>query len=139
MAGTSFTSGSETLAFSVNPSYPGKLELASGMATKKTEGAASYSYRKGAPELLLELEFKDLPASEFDGGYDYATSTQGAATQCLVNWFLNVAPPGTPFTYNDAFGCARTVRFADAGLKFELTSLGRYSGTLRLAQSAGTL
>lgn len=131
--------GHDTLYFAVNPVYPGRVELKSGVVTGMTEGGRTYSYRKGVDSLLHVLRFEDIPATGFEGGYDYQAGTQAPGTQSLANWFFTVAPPGTKFTYNDPFGVAHAVEFADTALEFSLTGYMLYSGTLRLIEMAGPI
>ncbi|HEX9860058.1 MAG TPA: hypothetical protein VGB23_02570 [Nitrospirota bacterium] len=131
--------GHGPLYFTVNPVYPGRVELKSGLVTGMTEGGRTYSYRKGPDSLLHILRFEDMPEAEFEGGHDYQSGAQAAGTQSLANWFFTVAPPGTRFTYNDPFGGAHAVEFADAVLGFSLTGYRLYSGTLRLIETAGSI
>jgi hypothetical protein len=136
---TAFTSqGADGLEFSVNPVYPGRLEVSPGLAIGLTEGGEAYAYGKGRPCVVHVLSFEDMPSADFDGGFDYATGAQTPGTQSLVNWFVNVAPPGGGgFTYSDPFGGSHTVAFADARLDFSLTSLGFYSVSIRLREYIG--
>ncbi len=139
MPGTSFsTQDGDTLEFSANPVYPGRLEADSGLALGITEGGVTYAYGKGRPCILHTLRFEDMPASDLDGGFDYASGTQSPGTQSLMNWFINVAPAGSGgFTYDDPFGGSHSVEFADAMIEFSLTSPGLYSVSLRLREYVG--
>lgn len=139
MAHAKFESGAhEPLVFTVNPSYPGDVRLDSGSVVAFTEGGEPYSARKSASGVEYVLRFDGMPASDYDGGYDYGAKTQGAGTQCLVNWFLNVAPPGAAeFKYTDPFGAAHTVTFADGTLDMKLTDEGEYAGSVRLRKALG--
>jgi len=140
IAETSFTAagGIVPLNFSVNPSYPGKFLLQSGIARTLTEGGTEYAYRKGAFYGLYTLSFEGMPAADFDGGFDYKTSAQAEGTQSLVNWFVNVAPPGAAgFTYKDPFGSEHAVSFAEDKLEFSLTDNGLYGGTVVLKEILG--
>lgn len=131
------TDGHPPLLFSVNPVYPGRLELQSGVVAGRTEGGRTYSYRKGPSAVAHTLRFEDMPGRDYDGGFDYATGEQAEGTQSLVNWFFNVAPPGTPFVYTDPFGASHTVEVVDSTVEFSLTGNGLYSGTLRLKETTG--
>jgi hypothetical protein len=141
MARTVFSiQGAQDLEFSVNPVYPERLEADCGLTVGLTEGGALYAYGKGRPYLLHTLRFEDMPSSDFDGGFDYVTGTQGSGTQSLINWFMYVAPPGGgPFSYGDPFGGTHYVELADPRLEFSLTAKGLYSGTLRLKEYVGSL
>jgi len=130
--------GHEPLEFSVNPLYPGETFIDSGMVTALTEGGEIYASRKSSRALKLALRFEGMPASDYDGGYDYATGAQDAGTQSLVNWFLNVAPAGAlGFNYTDPFGDVHSVTFADGTLDMRLTDEGVYSGTVKLRKALG--
>jgi len=130
--------GNEPLEFSVNPSYPGETSIDSGMVTALTEGGEIYASRKSGRVQKIALRFDGMPASDYDGGYDYAAGTQNAGTQSLVNWFLNVASPGAvEFTYTDPFGDAHTVTFSEGDLDMKLTDEGEYTGTVRLRKALG--
>lgn len=139
MPGTVFSSqGGDTLEFSVNPVYPGRLEANPGLTLGVTEGGALYAYGKGRPYVLHTLKFEEMPASDLDGGFDYSSGTQSPGTQSLINWFINIAPPGSGgFAYADPFGGSHAVEFADTRLDFSLTALGLYSVSLRLREYVG--
>jgi len=138
MSETMFTAEGDVspLVFSVNPRYPGKVGLHSGIAKGTSEGGDEYAYTKGKAHVLYVLIFDGLPASEFDGGFDYPTRTQAPGTQSLVNWFLNVAPYGV-FTYHDPFGKEHTVRIINEALDFSLTEHDFYSGSITLKETLG--
>jgi hypothetical protein len=130
--------GHGPLVFTVNPSYPGELRLDSGTVMAATEGGDVYAAKKASSSVGYALRFDGMPKSDYDGGYDYDTGTQDANTQCLINWFLNVAPPGAAeFTYTDPFGSAHTVSFADGALDMKLTDEGEYAGVIRLRKELG--
>jgi len=130
--------GEQQLEFSVNPVYPGRLEAYCGLAVGLTEGGAIYSYGKATPHVLHTLRFEEMPSSDFDGGFDYPAGVQEPGTQSLVNWFMNVAPPGGGnFTYTDPFGGTHVVELADTRLEFLLTANGLYSGTIRMKEYVG--
>ena len=140
MSESAFTAGAGVtpLNFSVNPSYPGKVTLQSGLAKAQTEGGSEYAYSKGPAYVLYTLRFEDMPAKDFDGGFDYKTGGQAEGTQSLVNWFLNIAPPGASgFTYKDPFGTEHEVTFADDRLEFMLTDIGLYGGAVVLKETLG--
>jgi len=139
MPATAFTSpGFDGLEFSVNPVYPGRLEAGPGLALGLTDGGAAYAYGKGKPYILRVLSFEDMPAADLDGGFDYESGSQSPGTQSLINWFVNVAPPGGGgFTYQDPFGGSHAVEFADPKLEFSLTARGLYSVTVRLREYIG--
>jgi len=142
MAETVFTAGggAAPLDFSVNPSYPGRVTLQSGVARAQTEGGTEYAYAKGPLYALYTLRFEGMPGSDYDGGFDYAASSQAAGAQSLINWFINVAPPGSAgFTYTDAFGKAHSVTFADDRLEFSLTGDGLYDGVITLKEILGSI
>jgi len=137
MADTVFTAGAGVtpLSFSVNPCYPVRVCLNSGVARGVSEGGTEYAYRKGPLYALHFIRFEGLPSSDYDGGYDYVTGLQGAGTQSLVNWFVNVSQAGSgTFTYTDPFGKARTVSLADDKLEFSLTDKGSYDGAITLKE-----
>jgi len=138
MTSASFSAGTGVtpLAFSVNPSYPVRAVLHTGLVKALTEGGDEYSYGKGPGYILHYLRFEGLPAVDFDGGYDYAAGTQEAGTQSLVNWFLNAAGVGT-FTYQDPFGKLHEVSFADDRLEFAMADYGLYDGVITLKQRIG--
>lgn len=130
--------GATALVFTVNPRYPGRTTLDGGSVRGLTEGGQEYVYKKGRACLLHELKFEGMPASDFDGGFDYATSTQAAGTQSLVNWFLNVhGQDHAPFTYQDPFGNTHSVMIVDDRLSFALTDYGLYDGVITLKQYTG--
>lgn len=137
MAAAAFSTGTGVtpLVFSVNPRYPGRVALGSGVVWVQTEGNEEYSYKKGAGYAVIELKFENMPASDFDGGFDYLTKAQGPGTQSLANWFLNMA--GEAFTYTDPFGVAHVVTFADDRLDFQMTDNGLYDGIIKLKEQLG--
>ena len=133
MAQASFTKdGMAPLEFSVNPHYPGRVTVAGGTVRGNAESGEGYAYEKGAPYSLTELRFEDMPEADYDGGFDYSAKTQGAGTQSLINWFLELS--GGEFTYNDPFGRAHAVTFADEKLRFAMTDKGFYEGSVTLRE-----
>ena len=140
MPGAVFSAGGgiTPLTFSVNPCYPGKVALCSGVVRAATEGGDDYVYEKGPGYVLYLLKFEGMPASDFDGEYDYTTHVQAQGTESLVNWFFNIAGPLSPeFTYQDPFGTAHLVSIVDDRLDFSLTDHGLYSGVLTLKERLG--
>lgn len=129
--------GVTSLVFSVNPSYPGRLMLDSGRVRATTEGGEDRLYKKGTACAVHTLRFEGLPASDFDGGFDYVAGIQAAGTQSLAGWFFLVASDGSEFMYSDPFGGEHVVTLADSGLDFSLTDLGLYDGTIRLRERVG--
>lgn len=126
----------QPLTFSVNPRYPGKITINPGMVRGRTEGGEDCVYEKAAPFALIDLKFADLPASDFDGGFDYSAATQTTGTQSLVNWFLMFGAGGA-FTYTDPFGRSHTVSLTTDHLDFALTEFGLYDGSLTLKEQIG--
>jgi len=130
---TFIASGVVPLVFSANPIYPGKTTLYSGSVSGQTEGGDEYIYCKGDPFVLIELRFEGLSANFFDGGFNYATKSQNAGTQCIVNWYLNVfGGSRQPFTYRDPFGEDHSVSIYGDHLDFALSDYGLYSGQILL-------
>ena len=139
MAETSFSAGdgATPLVFSVNPSYPGRVTLRSGLARASTEGGFEYAYNKGQPCAVHTLRFTGMPASDLDGGFDYVAGAQAEGSQSLLNWFVNVAPGVESFTYKDPFGAEHAVVFADGALELSLTDMGLYDGVITLKETIG--
>jgi hypothetical protein len=137
MASATFTAdaGVTPLAFSVNPRYPGRVTVQSGLVRALTEGNEEYMFAKGARYAVIELKFEGMPACDFDGGFDYLTNSQAQGKQSLTNWFLNLASEA--FTYTDPFGKSHEVTFADDKLDFQMTDNGLYDGVLKLRELLG--
>jgi hypothetical protein len=132
------SAGATPLVFGVNPAYPGRVVLRTSSVRAETEGGAEYVYRKGGGYLQLTLRFDGLPASDFDGGFDYAAGTQAEGSQSLVNWFFGVTGMGaSSFTYYDPFGNTREVAFMDDRLEFAMTDHGQYTGIINLKERLG--
>ncbi len=131
-------SGVTPLALQVNPAYPGRVVFRSGTVRTETEGGQEYVYNKGVGYAQLVLRFDGLPASDFDGGFDYAAGTQAPGTQTLANWYFKVTGMGgTAFTYYDPFGVAHEVSFMDDRFEFSMTDHGFYSGVINLKERLG--
>jgi hypothetical protein len=128
--------GQASLRFPVNPSYPGGLVVESGVVNCITEGGGRYAYKKSEPCVLITLRFSGLPASAYDGGYDYAARVQVSSTQSLVNWFLNVCSDRSEFSYSDPFGKTHAVTIEDDRLLFSLADHELYDGTITLRKKA---
>jgi len=138
MSETKFTAaGATPLVFSVNPVYPVKVAVESGVVVSMTEAGTERAHEKGPVRVVRELQFVGLTASEFDGGFDYLSRSQAQGSQSLVNWFINVAPPGVSFSFEDAFGVVRTVGFQGVTLAFELSGAGLYDGVVALREVIG--
>jgi hypothetical protein len=137
MGAATFTAGEGVtpLVFSVNPRYPGKVTLQSGVVRVLTEGNEEYAFGKGAGYAIIELKFEGMPASDFDGGFDYPTNSQAHGRQSLTNWFFRNA--GGVFTYTDPFGTSHQVTFADDSLAFQMTDNGLYDGVIKLRELLG--
>jgi hypothetical protein len=138
MPAASFSAGTGVtqLVFSVNPCYPVRAVFNSGSVKAMTEGGEEYVYRKGEGYLLHYVRFEGMPASDYDGGYDYSAKAQAEGTQSLINWFCSIAGSGT-FTYQDPFGKAHQVSMADGKLDFGMTDNGLYDGVITLKEMLG--
>ena len=139
MAGARFElPGAAPLEFRVNPAYPGRVVLRSGSVRAETEGGGEYVYSKDGGFAQLTLRFEGMPASDFDGGFDYSSGTQAPGTQSLANWYFKVTGMGgAAFTYYDPFGGAHEVSFMDERLEFSMTDHGLYSGVINLKERLG--
>ncbi|MGC2423161.1 MAG: hypothetical protein WA666_02270 [Nitrospirota bacterium] len=79
--------------------------------------AGTYQVANYGLDLIHTFAFKDLPLSDYSGGWDWVNKVQAAGTMSLVGFYFGVGRQLNQFTFTDESGIVHTVRFKDANFK----------------------
>lgn len=124
MAHIIFTKGASTFTFSKGRTFPVADASQVNVPTDMSDGGQMYAYNKGITEVLIDLTFSKLSATDYSNFNTWLKTT--------------VVGPTSTFTYTDELGATHTVRLLDT--KNPLVADGedgtgfKYSGTIRLRE-----
>lgn len=79
--------------------------------------AGTYQVSNYGLDLIHPMTFKDMPLSDYSGGWDWVNKVQAPGTMSLVGFYFGVDRQLNQFTFMDETGVAHTVRFKEAQFK----------------------